>query len=90
MTWTGPHTGPRDTARGEITRRQTRFLHILRNVIACEGLPPTHRELAALTGIKSTNGVADYLKALERKGYLERLAGKARGLRLTAKGREAA
>lgn len=41
---------------------------------------PTVRELCAAAKINSPNGVACHLKALERKGYVRRLPGKARGL----------
>ena len=42
------------------------------------------RELADVMGIRSTNGVSDHLRALRRKGYLERagLELRSRALRL--------
>ncbi|MCA9522077.1 MAG: transcriptional repressor LexA, partial [Myxococcales bacterium] len=45
------------------------------------GYPPTIREIGAHMGIGSTNGVSDHLKALERKGYLERDLLKSRALK---------
>lgn len=46
--------------------------------------PLSIRELGERMGIKSTNGVNDHLKALERKGYIVRLgAGVARRARVT-------
>ncbi len=36
------------------------------------GIPPTLREMGEALGIRSTNGVADLLKQLLKKGYLER------------------
>lgn len=55
-----------------LTKRQQVVLTIICTHIEEQGYSPTHRELMDLTGIKSTNGVADHLKALERKGYIER------------------
>ncbi len=45
------------------------------------GYPPTLREIGEHLGIRSTNGVGDHLKALERKGYLVREELKSRALR---------
>ena len=41
---------------------------------------PTVREIAAAMAIKSPNGVAVHLKALERKGYVRLANKKARGI----------
>jgi repressor LexA len=57
---------------------------VLAFIIECidtEGYPPTIREIGNHMGIKSTNGVNDHLKAIERKGYLEREDGKSRALK---------
>ncbi len=45
------------------------------------GYPPTIREIGKQMGIRSTNGVNDHLKALERKGVLTRDDLKSRALR---------
>jgi SOS-response transcriptional repressor LexA len=57
-------------------------LQFIRDHIASKGYPPTVREIGAHMGIRSTNGVADHLRALERKGYLQSTDFRARGLRL--------
>src|SRR5205823_12275201 len=49
--------------------------------ITKRGYPPTLREIGEHMGIRSTNGVNDHLKALEKKGYLEREDLKSRALR---------
>ncbi len=59
-------------------------LDFIRQSIADRGYPPTLRELGARRGIRSTNGVNDPLRALERKGYLTREDMKSRALRPTA------
>lgn len=47
---------------------------------------PSIRELGELLGVTSTNAVADHIKALARKGLVERAKGKARSVRLTRLG----
>src|SRR5688500_11160831 len=47
------------------------------------GYPPTRREIGNHLGLRSTNGVNDHLRALERKGYLTREDMKSRTLRPT-------
>jgi repressor LexA len=56
-------------------------LDYIRQSISDRGYPPTLREIGAQMGIRSTNGVNDHLRALERKGYLTREDMKSRALR---------
>jgi repressor LexA len=56
-------------------------LDYIRRSITDRGYPPTLREIGAQMGIRSTNGVNDHLRALERKGYLTREDMKSRALR---------
>ncbi|MFO0743100.1 MAG: transcriptional repressor LexA [Labilithrix sp.] len=67
-----------------LTERQQMVLDFIRQSIADRGYPPTLREIGAKMGIRSTNGVNDHLRALERKGYLTREDMKSRALRPTA------
>lgn len=64
-----------------LTDRQQQVLQYIRTSIADRGYPPTLREIGAHMGIRSTNGVNDHLRALERKGYLTREDMKSRALR---------
>jgi repressor LexA len=64
-----------------LTERQQQVLHYIRQSITERGYPPTLREIGAHMGIRSTNGVNDHLRALERKGYLTREDMKSRALR---------
>ena len=64
-----------------LTDRQQQVLHYIRQSIHERGYPPTLREIGAHMGIRSTNGVNDHLRALERKGYLTREDMKSRALR---------
>src|ERR1044072_73727 len=64
-----------------LTDRQEQVLHYIRQSIHERGYPPTLREIGAHMGIRSTNGVNDHLRALERKGDLTREDMKSRALR---------
>ena len=64
-----------------LTDRQQQVLEYIRTSITSRGYPPTLREIGAHMGIRSTNGVNDHLRALERKGYLTREDMKSRALR---------
>jgi len=66
----------------ELTERQIKVLRYIEKAVATSGYPPTIREIGNAFGIKSTNGVNDHLRALMRKGYLAKQAGKSRTLRL--------
>jgi repressor LexA len=65
-----------------LTKRQEQTLDFIRRSIEQRGYPPTLREIGQYMGIRSTNGVNDHLRALERKGYLRREDMKSRALRL--------
>lgn len=65
-----------------LTKRQEQTLDFIRRPIQERGYPPTLREIGEHMGIKSTNGVNDHLRALERKGYLRREDMKSRALKL--------
>ena len=66
--------------RQRLTTRQEEVLEIIQQAIARDGYPPTIREIGQRLGIRSTNGVNDHLKALEKKGYLTRGEAKSRAL----------
>src|SRR5580765_6018781 len=63
-----------------LTERQEKILAFIKKSIQEHGYPPTIREIGEHFGIRSTNGVNDHLKALERKGYLMRGELKSRAL----------
>ncbi|MEM6992514.1 MAG: transcriptional repressor LexA [Myxococcota bacterium] len=71
----------RPAVRPALTQRQAQALHYISHCLTVRGYPPTLREIGEHMGIKSTNGVNDHLKALERKGYLVREELKSRALR---------
>lgn len=67
----------------KLTERQQAVLEFIVESIQDRGYPPTLREIGNHLGIRSTNGVNDHLRALERKGYLTREDMKSRTLRPT-------
>jgi repressor LexA len=64
-----------------LTKRQRQVLNVITRSIEERGYPPTMREIGEHMGIRSTNGVNDHLKALERKSYIVREDLKSRTLR---------
>ncbi len=65
-----------------LTAKQEAVLAFIRDELADKGYPPTIREIGSHLGLKSTNGVNDHLKALEKKGYLKRGDHKSRSLQV--------
>src|SRR2546428_271851 len=72
-----------------LTDRQEKILAFIKKSIQEQGYPPTIREIGEHFGIRSTNGVNDHLKALERKGYLLRGELKSRALSVIEGGKPA-
>jgi len=71
----------------DLSPRQRQILEFIAAAKDTTGVVPSYREIGAALGIGSTNGVSDHLKALEKKGYLERGGnpGSPRALRVTSK-----
>ncbi len=68
-------------ARLSLTSRQREVLEFIRHFLSQAGYPPTVREIGAHFGFVPRS-VFDHLKALERKGYLRRVASKSRSLQI--------
>ena len=71
----------------ELTDRQKQILTFIVRESEERGFPPTIREIGEEMDIRSTNGVNDHLKALERKGYLTRGEQQSRSLVPTKRAR---
>jgi repressor LexA len=69
-----------------LTDRQREILDFITSSITDRGYPPTLREIGEHFGIRSTNGVNDHLKALEKKGHLRREDLKSRAMRPVSMG----
>lgn len=68
-----------------LSPRQKEVLEFIEARLRQNGVTPSYREIGDALGIRSTNGVSDHVRALERKGYLTRVGGRgaARSIRLT-------
>lgn len=66
----------------KLTDRQREMLDFLVHCVVEEHYTPTVREIAERFDFKSTNAVRNHLEALERKGFLTRRSGTARGIEL--------
>lgn len=69
----------------EPTDRQAAVLAFVARHHHEQGCPPTLREIGEHLCIRSTNGVNDHVRALERKGYLVTRERYARSIKLTDK-----
>lgn len=65
-----------------MTDRQEKILAFVQSFQEERGYPPSMREIGEQFGIRSTNGVSDHLRALERKGVLQRSGHLSRSLRV--------
>ncbi len=63
-----------------LTERQESVLHFIQNEQREKGITPSTREIQKHFGFASQTSVMQYLDALERKGFLDRHARKARAL----------
>ncbi len=70
------------TVRGSLTPRQNEIYEFIRHQLQTRHVSPTIAEIGERFEIRSTNGVNDLLLALERKGYIVRRRGTARGIQL--------
>jgi repressor LexA len=64
----------------ELTHRQQEILDYLRKSQRKDGIMPTTREIQRHFGFASQTAAMSHLRALERKGAIQRLAGKARAV----------
>jgi repressor LexA len=71
-----------------LTERQQQILEFIREFQQARGISPSRAEIQDHFGFASPNAVADHLKALERKGALQRDANTARALVLTGQLRD--
>ena len=65
-----------------LTPRQAEILAFIRDTIDETGMPPTRAEINAALGFRSPNAAESHLRALEKKGVIELLGGRSRGIRV--------
>jgi repressor LexA len=63
-----------------LTGRQQKVLDFIRKHHRKTGFPPTSREIQTQFGFRSQTAAMNHLRALERKGAIQRIPGKARAL----------
>ena len=66
----------------DLTETQQAILDLIRERIACEGMPPSQSEIAQAFGFSGVRAAQYHLEALEHAGAIQRVPGKARGIRL--------
>lgn len=67
-----------------LTDTQRAILSLIAERIEADGLPPSQTEIARALGFRSLRAAQYHLEALEAAGAIERLPGRARGIRLCA------
>ncbi len=66
----------------DITETQQAVLALIAERIAEEGMPPSQAEIARAFGFSSVRAAQYHLEALEAAGAIERVPGRARGIRI--------
>ena len=65
-----------------LTDTQIAILALIAERIDAEGMPPSQTEIARAFGFKGVRGAQYHLEALEAAGAIERIPGRARGIRV--------
>jgi repressor LexA len=65
-----------------LSQTQTEILELISRRIEAEGVPPSQAEIARAFGFKGVRGAQYHLEALEAAGAIERVPGRARGIRV--------
>jgi repressor LexA len=66
----------------DLTDTQAAILALIAERIEAEGMPPSQAEIARAFGFKGVRGAQYHLEALEAAGAIERVPGRARGIRV--------
>ncbi len=69
-----------------LTDTQHAILALIGERISVEGMPPSQTEISRAMGFSGVRAAQYHLEGLEKAGVIQRIPGKARGLRLTASG----
>ena len=70
------------TKQYPLTARQRQTLDIIKAFTSEHGIAPSQREIRDALKLKSLGHVSSLLSALQERGYIERLPGKGRAIRL--------
>ena len=66
----------------DLTETQQAILALIGERIAADGMPPSQAEIARAMGFSGVRAAQYHLEALEQAGAIQRVPGKARGIRL--------
>ena len=69
-----------------LTTRQKEIYHFIRKHIEMKGFPPAIRDICEEFGISSPNGVMCHLKALQKKGFINRVEKRDNQMKAQARG----
>jgi repressor LexA len=72
----------------DLTDTQQAILALIAERIERDGVPPSQTEIAHACGFKGVRAAQYHLEALEQAGAIQRIPGKARGIRVVHPGRE--
>ena len=65
-----------------LTAKQLKLFKFIKNYIAKNNISPSYDEMKVAVGLKSKNSVNVYINNLEERGWLKRIPGKARSIRI--------
>jgi len=80
------HEMPDRDGRADLTARQEKVLHVIKDSVDRRGYPPSLREIGAAVQLASPSSVAYQLRMLERKGYLRRDPNRPRAIEVVLPG----
>lgn len=70
------------TKRPKANRRQQDILDAIRTYTEAHGWPPSRRDIAEMIGVRSSSGVHEHLKRMERDGLVALAPHQQRGIRI--------
>ncbi len=65
-----------------LTAQQIKVFDVIKESLLSNGYPPTRAEIAKILDFKSVNAAESHIKALVKKGVIEKVPGSSRGIKL--------
>ena len=65
-----------------LTSQQIKVFDVIKESVQNNGYPPTRAEIAKILDFKSVNAAESHIKALVKKGVIEKVPGSSRGIKL--------
>lgn len=65
-----------------LTAQQIKVFDVIKESMQNNGYPPTRAEIASILDFKSVNAAESHIKALVKKGVIEKVPGSSRGIKL--------